>query len=572
MDTTEGLIRQQESLRAVVESISSELHLRPLLTRIVRHACDLIGADNGTIGLVDERRDVIRTEAAWNMPEGEVSSEMARGVGLAGRVLETGKPILLARYGDIDALTQPTLADNSVIGIPIVWREKLIGFFGIGTDAARSSRRFTEADLETLTLFARHAAIAIENARLFEAAERALDETRLMYAASARMSVAVSVDEVVAAYLNQVAGGGRYACTVTRYERTDEAAEPTGIVILGRWSPAEGLDIRRHTYPHVRDGIDDLLESGQTVAMADVHADPRANALLREIQKESGRPALALIPLHTRGHTRLGHVILSHDQPHAWDTGELRRFEITAAQLASALDARFQQERLGVQSRQMAIFEERQRIARDLHDSVTQLLFSMTLIAQTASAAWKRDQVEGERRSARLVELSQLALSEMRSLLAELRPPTPQPLGGREALETHGLAVALSLHLETVRDDAPTLTLDAPRYRRRTFLVEHGLYRIAQEALANAQKHAHATQINVRLAPTKSGGTRLTITDDGIGFDPSATKSHAPGAGVGLSSMAERATKLGATLKIRSAPGKGCTVEIVVPPEISEPA
>jgi signal transduction histidine kinase len=572
MDTTEilNLTRQQESLRAVVESISSELHLRPLLTRIVRHACELIGADNGTIGLVDERRDVIRTEAAWNMPGGEVGSEMARGVGLAGRVLETGQPLLLARYGEIETPTQPALADNSVIGIPIVWREKLIGVFGIGTDATRSDRRFTEADVETLTLFARHAAIAIENARLFEAAERALDETRLMYAASARMSVAVSVDEVVGAYLHQVAGGGRYACTITRYERTGESAEPTGIALLGRWSPAGGLDLDRRTHPHVRDGIDDLLESGQTVAMADVHSDPRANALLREIQKESGRPALALIPLHTRGHTRLGHVILSHDQPHNWDRGELRRFEITAAQLASALDARFQQERLGTQSQQMAVFEERQRIARDLHDSVTQLLFSMTLIAQTASAAWKRDPDEGERRSARLVELSQLALSEMRSLLAELRPPTPQPTVGREALETQGLAAALALHLETIRDDAPALLLDALRYRRRTFSVEHTLYRIAQEALANARKHARASLVKIRLAPTKAGGTRLTIADDGIGFDPRTPRRPDPGSGVGLSSMVERAVKIGATLKLRSSPGNGCTIEIVVPPEASE--
>jgi signal transduction histidine kinase len=572
METTETaahLVRRQESLRAIVESISSELHLRPLLTQIVRHACTLIGADNGTIGLVDERRDLVRTEATWNMPESELGAEMPRGVGLAGTVLATGQSVVLGRYGEVENPTQPELAENAVIGIPIHWRERLIGFFGIGTDASRSRRQFSAEDVETLTLLARHAAIAIENARLFESAERALAETRLMYAASAQLSVAVSVDEVVAAYLMQVAGGGRHACTITRYERTDEHSEPTGIVILGRWSPDTGLDLHRHRHPHVRDIIDDLLEDGQTVAMPDVHTDPRANQVLRKIQEESGRPALALIPLHTRGRTRLGHVILSHEHVHAWDDDELRRFEITAAQLASALDSRFQQERLGTQNRQMAIFEERQRIARDLHDSVTQLLFSMTLIAQTTGSAWKRDPEEGERRTTRLVELSQTALAEMRALLAELRPPTPRPTG-REALETQGLVAALALHLEATQGEGPTLTLNARRYRRRSFAVEHTLYRIAQEAIANARKHAQADQVLVRLATTSAGTTRLRIIDNGTGFSPDAPRAQNAGSGLGLSSMTDRATKIGATLRINSAPGKGCTIEVFIPAEEKE--
>ena len=569
MDETAALIRQQESLRAVVESISSELHLRPLLTRIVRHACDLIGADNGTIGLVDEKRDLVRTEAAWHMPESELGAEMPRGVGLAGRVLATGEPLILGRYGDIEGPTQPKLSANAVIGVPIRWREKLIGFFGIGTDASRSDRRFSDADLDTLTQFARHAAVAIENARLYESAQRALDETRLMYAASARMSAAITTEEVVAAYLEQVALGGRHACTITRYERTGEDAEPTGIVVLGRWSPGGGLDLQRHVYPYLRDTIDDLLEGGLTIAMADVHADPRANSVLRGLQKESGRPALALIPLHTRGRTRLGHVILSHERVHDWDQGELHRFEITAAQLASALDARFQQERLSVQTRQVAIFEERQRIARDLHDSVTQLLFSMTLIAQTAGPAWKRDPEEGERRTARLVELSQTALAEMRALLAELRPQAPQPTG-REALETQGLIAALGVHLAATRTDGLELALESESYRRRSFAVEHVLYRIVQEAVANARKHARAGRIVVNLSATKDGGTRLTVADDGAGFDPSAPRTPSAGSGVGLGSMAERAGKLGAEFSVQSATGAGCTVEVIVSPEAKE--
>lgn len=215
MATAEALARQQESLQAIVESISSELHLRPLLTRIVRHACELIGADNGTIGLVDPVRAVVRTEAIWQMPESELGAEMPRGVGLAGAVLAEGRPIVLQRYGEIALPTQPALAANAVIGIPIWWREQMIGFFGIGTDATRRTRAFTEEDVQSLTLFARHAAVAIENARLYTATQQSLAELQLLYETSIRIGAALTLRDVVVAYLQQVAAGGRYGSRAT---------------------------------------------------------------------------------------------------------------------------------------------------------------------------------------------------------------------------------------------------------------------------------------------------------------------------------------------------------------------
>src|SRR5690606_3824728 len=113
--TTEGLadlLRKQESLRAFVDSISSELELRPLLTRILRHACELLGADNGTIGLYDEARGVVRTEAVYRMPPGELGAEMRPGEGLAGVVLETGAAVVRERYGDVQVPTQPSFVEN----------------------------------------------------------------------------------------------------------------------------------------------------------------------------------------------------------------------------------------------------------------------------------------------------------------------------------------------------------------------------------------------------------------------------------------------------------------------------
>src|SRR5262245_50469789 len=133
MDTSTNLLRQQQSLSEIIESISGELELRPLLTLILRRACDLLGAENGTIGLVDEQRNVVRTEATYQMPENELGAEAAPGVGILGTIFRHGQPLILRRYGDLSSPTQLDYLDNAIIGVPIFWRERIIGGFGLGS-------------------------------------------------------------------------------------------------------------------------------------------------------------------------------------------------------------------------------------------------------------------------------------------------------------------------------------------------------------------------------------------------------------------------------------------------------
>jgi GAF domain-containing protein len=167
------LLRQQESLRTIVESISGELELQPLLDRILYHACEMIGADNGTIGLVDPARDVVRIAATYRMPPTAADAELPRGGGLAGEVLRTGEPVIHQRYGDLPQPAHPELRDHAVIGVPIRWRGEMIGVVGIGTAVPADGHRrghprahpLGNEDIDTLTLFARHAAIAIVNAQ-----------------------------------------------------------------------------------------------------------------------------------------------------------------------------------------------------------------------------------------------------------------------------------------------------------------------------------------------------------------------------------------------------------------------
>ncbi len=389
-------LRQREALRRVVEEISSELELRPLLTGVVRHACELLEASDGSIGLYEPGGDLIRIEAVHHMPASELGAEMRRGVGLAGLVLERGAPVVARRYGSLPQPTLPELADNAVVGVPIVWRDELIGFFGLG---ARPPHEFDATDVEVLSLFARHAAVAIANARR-----------------------------------------------------------------------------------------------------------------------------------------------------HASETQRMAR---------------------------LAALEERRRLARELHDSVTQLLFSASLLGQTIGPAFSRDPVDGEARARRLIEVNQQALAEMRALLRELRPDEAERLPAGEVLpgtacvaervRDRGLVPVLEARLAELAADGFEVHLHHSRWRRQAPDLEIELCRLACEALHNAVKHARAGRLDVRLA-VAANRLRLEVSDDGQGFDPAA----APGRGFGLPGMRERVRARGGELELSSQPGHGTRVVVALP--VSRPA
>jgi signal transduction histidine kinase len=206
---------------------------------------------------------------------------------------------------------------------------------------------------------------------------------------------------------------------------------------------------------------------------------------------------------------------------------------------------------------QSATLLERQRLARDLHDSVSQALFSMTLHARAAerhlAAAGIGEDSPAAEQVARLRELTAGALAEMRALIFELRPG---------ALAEEGLAAAVGKQASALaaRTGVP-VDVTAPAERIRLALdVEEHLYRLALEALNNAVKHAGAARLTVDLA--ESGGRlQLSVQDDGIGFDPAVAR---PGH-LGLTTMRERAAAVGGRLAIDTAPGAGTRVEVTVP-------
>jgi PAS domain S-box-containing protein len=241
----------------------------------------------------------------------------------------------------------------------------------------------------------------------------------------------------------------------------------------------------------------------------------------------------------------IGVVRLDHSAPHAYTEQHAAVVRAIATQAAVAIE----NARLYARAQEAATLEERQRLARELHDSVTQMLFSASLITEVLPRLWERDQDDGRQHLDDLRLLTRGALAEMRTLLAELRPTalTEAELG--ELLRQ--LAEAM-----TGRTRVPvTLTVDGQRALPPE--VQITLYRVAQEGLNNVARHAGASAVVMSLHAGPEG-VALRIKDDGRGFDPSAvTPDH-----FGLHIMRERTDTIGATLAIDSAPGRGTQVVV----------
>jgi signal transduction histidine kinase len=210
--------------------------------------------------------------------------------------------------------------------------------------------------------------------------------------------------------------------------------------------------------------------------------------------------------------------------------------------------------RLREKAKLLAIVEERQRLARELHDSVTQAMYSVTLYAEATHMALEANKMDVVAENLReLKVMAREALFGIRLLIFELHPPI---------LEEQGLASALQVRLSSVESRAGLSTeMVVEKNRRLPLNLEEELYRIALEALNNTVKHARAEHVVVTLQFTESQ-VHLEVTDDGIGYDPTTAKESG---GMGLNGMDERARRLGGHLVIESAMGKGTRLIVEAP-------
>lgn len=302
----------------------------------------------------------------------------------------------------------------------------------------------------------------------------------------------------------------------------------------------------------------DAFETGRPVV--DVHrravilADPRW-APLHEIMDRPDWDTFVAMPLVVRG--RAVGVINAYYLP-GEDPGpnSLAFLEAMADHAAVAIDTAA----LLAQTRSQAETDERRRLARDLHDSVVQQLFSMRLQAAALSAQLDGGDADPARLRAaasELAELSQSALADLRGLVFELRPLELAERGLVEAVRAHvaSLEVRSGLLVDVVAPEGLADPGDLD--------VQEDLYRIVQEALHNVVKHAHATAVEVRFAPLDAGGLVVEVSDDGCG--PAAPQPAGARQTLGLVSMRERAERWGGRLTAGPRPGGGWAVRLELP-------
>ncbi|NCC36533.1 MAG: hypothetical protein EOM24_31650, partial [Chloroflexia bacterium] len=234
---------------------------------------------------------------------------------------------------------------------------------------------------------------------------------------------------------------------------------------------------------------------------------------------------------------------------HAFSTENQSFAETVAGQIATAIS----NAQLAEQARRAAALAERNRVAHDLHDSATQSLYSLVLIA----AGWAMQASNGRLTDipAKFIQLSEIAvqvLKELRLLIYQLRHPELEAVGLIKALEERLAAVEQRANIATtfeVTGELTGLSLDH----------EEQLYMMLQEVLNNVLRHARASKVSMTVHATDDAAI-FTVRDDGIGFDPEPTSG-----GLGLRSLQERAAKIGARVSLRSQPGEGTFIEIHVP-------
>ncbi|MGI5284828.1 GAF domain-containing sensor histidine kinase [Nonomuraea polychroma] len=286
-----------------------------------------------------------------------------------------------------------------------------------------------------------------------------------------------------------------------------------------------------------------MLREGAPVRLPDLRKDPRfewwpkAHPVMKDFLG---------VPIRD-GEQVLGIIFLANKRtPGGGFTQEDQELlTLFAAHAAIALT----NARLYERGRELAMLEERNRVARELHDAVTQKLFSLRLTAQAAGAMLTKDPGKAAVELERVQRLAGEALSELRAVIVELRPAE---------LDRHGLSETLRKHVRMLDRLHPSLVaFECGELPPLDSAVEVAVLRVAQEALHNALRHSGAARVLVRMVH-EDGKLVLTVSDDGSGFEQAESR------GLGLVSMRDRAESVGGVMTVESAPGQGTTVRVEV--------
>ena len=411
---------------------------------------------------------------------------------------------------------------RSWMAVPLALRDRVLGALTIS---------WTEPDYFTLEhvrlarAFADQAALALENARLYEDMRSSARRFEALSRADSELFRSLDLDAVLQSLVDVTVDIlGVNVSMVTTWDVDSR------VMTLRAWR-----NFGEPSRAYIRDLFNRRTQSMDVPTVIVTEDVSQAGAHLVPIIEFEGLKALIEIPVVSPAGRPLGFLGVGYTTEHHFDEAEQRLLTALAERAAVAITNAELYER----AQQVASLEERQRLARELHDSVSQALYGIALGARTAQALLQRDPPAAEEPVDYILSLAETGLAEMRALIFELRP---------ESLEKEGLVAAVRKQVESVqaRHDLE-IEFRACEEPDMPLPLKEAVYRIAQESLTNVVKHSKATAVEIRLAST-GAGLELEVTDDGVGFD---TAVDFPGH-LGLHSMRERAEKAGGRLSIVS--------------------
>jgi signal transduction histidine kinase/predicted hydrocarbon binding protein len=534
-----------ESLREIIGMINSRMPLNTLLERAVKMASDHLGAGACVLHHFDMDNQVVihmagfNTEGIFKSGARRPFSELGSSGGsdylratLERQPTYTNYPPLTERIDEIkhDPAIPEAIKDERItlrqrfagsLSVPLFIQDDVYGGMVFYYTEPQD---FSDEQIQLGLSFAERVMVAIENARLHQAEQERQRELHILLDIAETANSSLDLDEVLTKTLDLVVEmlGASRAGVIMVNEHTGELAP----YMLRPERAIESSEMAKMVQ-----ACESVIASSEVLYIA----PDEALGLL-----EPG----ALLPLQTRG-CSLGVLGIIGAQGSTFSESQLVLFKSIADQMGIAIE----NAQLFEKAEEAAITTERNRLARDLHDAVTQTLFSSGLIAEVLPRLWQRNPEEAQRRLEELRQLTKGALSEMRTLLLELRPAALADIG-------LGDLIGHQVNAFTARARLP-VEFNQNCKENPPFDVKEMFYRITQEALNNIAKHADATTVTVWL-DCHPGTVELIIQDDGVGFDLEAAKTE----GLGLGIMQERAQNVGAQLEIHSQIDDGTKLRI----------
>jgi len=547
----EAVSPHEDRLRALLDAtvaLTSELSLDALLQKLADSAAALTGARYSALGVLDETGTALERFVTSGM-DAETHAAIGalpHGRGILGVLIREARPLRLSDLSrDPRSVGFPPNhpAMSSFLGVPILLRG--VAYGNLYLTEKEGGEDFTGEDEEVVTMLAAQAAVAIENARLYESATRWSRQLESLHEVVRSMVEETELEhllELVCVRLRELIGA-----RVALIALPSEAGELRIAAVDGEGEAAAGL--LGHELARGRSKLGGLLDRRQSARVDSIIDDPEVD---QEEARVMGIRTGIYVPLVARG--RAIGIVAVHDKlgPELrFSDADLRLAEIFAARASVAVDLSERVARDTVRRVIAAQELERQRLARELHDETGQALTSILLGLKAIRAAATDEGAEQAEKDVR--DLVVQALQDVRSLAVELRPT---------ALDDFGLVPALERLAGTFeeRSGIRTAVESSLSEERLPSEAETALYRVVQEALTNVVKHAGAETVSIVVA-RRGAGVSAVIEDDGRGFDAAEVRDDA----LGIVGMRERLALLGGTLVVESTPGVGTSLAAYVP-------